>query len=129
MACGVGADDRGGLGKTVSLEHGHSHSAEEFLELDVQEGAAADEELHPAAEAFTDLLEENLVEEVYERLSPPGAACSAVVVFLIVLDCILDGEVEELLHGGAFLLDAGLDVLLEVSGKGRNGEHHVRTGL
>ena len=129
VALRVRADDRGGLGETVALEHGHAHGAEEALELDVQQGAAAHEELHPAAEALAHLLEEDLVEQGHEGLAPEGAARAAVVVFLVVLDGVLDGEVEEFLHLRALLLDAGLDVLLEVAGEGRDGQHHVRARL
>ena len=127
VALGVRADDRSGLGEAVALEHGHAHGAEESLEFDVQQGAAAHEKLHPAAETLTYLLEQDLVEQGHERLPPEGAAGAAVVVFLVVLDGVVEGEVEEFLHLLTLLLDAGLDVLLEVAGQSRDGQHHVWT--
>ena len=129
VALRVGADDGRGFREAVALEHGHAHGAEEALQLDVQQGAAAHEEAHAAAEALAHLGEHQFVKQVHQRLAPGGAAGSAVVVFLVVFDGIAQGKVEELLREAAFLLDGALDVLLEVAGQGRNGKHHVRTHL
>ena len=129
MAFGVGADNRSRLSEAVALEHRHTHGAEESLKFDVQQGAASNEEAHPAAESFADILENELVEEPHKRLSPPVQYSAAVVVFLVISNGIAYREVEEFLDGGAFGLDAVFDILLEVAGQRGHRKHNVRTGL
>ena len=129
MSHGIGADDGRGFREAVALEHGHAHGAEEALQLNVQQGAAAHEELHAAAEAFPHLGEDQFVKQGHQGLSPEGSAGTGVVIFLVVFDGVVQGEVEEFLRETALLLDGAFDVLLEVAGQGRNGQHHVRTHL
>ena len=125
----VGTDDRRGLGQAIALEHRHSHSAEEALQLDVQQRAAAHEKAHTPAKTLAYLLEDKLVEEHHQRLAPGHVQAAAIVVFLVVGDGIPDREVEEFLHLRAFGLDAAFDVFLEIAGQCRHGEHGVRPRL
>ena len=129
MSRSVGADDRGSFGKTIALECRHSDGAEVALKLDVEQGASADAEAHLATEGLTNLAEDELVEESHQRLSPKLEETSAVVVLLVVCDCVLEGEVVELLRGLALLLDSAFDCLLEGAADCRHGEHHVRMDL
>ena len=129
VAFRVGGDDRGRLGNAVALENRNSDGIEIPLELDVQKGAATDEELHPASEIFTDFREYDLVEQGDERFLPALEEATAVVIFLIVGNGKLESEIVELLDSRAGLPDTGLYVLLEVAGKSRNREHDVRSDL
>ncbi len=126
---GVGADDGRGFREAVTLEHGHAYGAEEALQLNVQQGAAAHEEFHAAAKALAYLGEHQFVKEGNQGLSPEGAAGAGIVVFLVVFDGVVQGKVEEFLRETAFLLDGAFDVFLEVAGQGRHGKHHVRAYL
>ena len=129
MARSIRANDRGGLRKAVALEHRHTHSAEILLEFDVEQGATSHKELHPASEIIPHSLEYELVEEPHQRLPPAYVQAAAVVVLLVVLHCVVKGEVVEFLHGRALCPDCGLYALLEVAGYGRDREHNHRTGL
>ena len=129
MSGSVGTDDRSRLGKTIALEGRHSDCAEVALKIDVEQSASADAEAHLATEGLTNLAEYELVEQSHKRLSPKLEETSAVVVLLVVCDCVLEGEVVELLRGLALLLDSAFDCLLEGAADCRHGEHHVRMDL
>ena len=101
VAFRVGGDDRGRLGDAVALENRNSDGIEIPLELDVQKGAATDEELHPASEIFTDFREYDLVEQGDERFLPALEEATAVVIFLIVGNGKLESEIVELLDSRA----------------------------
>ena len=129
MTGGVGADDGRRFREAVSLEHRHADGTEETLEFNIKQGAAAYEELHPPAETFADRLEKDLVEKGHERLAPAHRQAAPVVVFLIIGNGIAHREVEEFLHRRALGLDAGLDILFEITCERGHGQHHMRTGL
>ena len=70
----VAGDHGSGFGQPIALEHGDAQGVEELLKLDVEQGAAADEKLEPAAEILPDLAEQELVVEGEERLFQPVQA-------------------------------------------------------
>ncbi len=125
----VGGDDGGGLGQSVALEHGDAEGVEEALELDVEQGPAADEELEAAAEVLPDLGEQELVVKGQERFLQLFQAEAAVPALGVVVVGQGQGPLEEGLDLGAFLADAFLDVLAEVLGQGGNAEEEVGPDL
>ena len=118
----VGRDDRRGLGQPVALEHGNAQGVEEPLELDVEQGPAADEELETAAEILPDLAEDELVVEGIEGLLQSLQAAALVPSLGVVVDGELQGLAEEGLDLGPLVADAFLDILPEVLGQSRHAQ-------
>ena len=125
----IGADHRSGLRQPVSLEYRHADSVEIFLELDVEQGAAADEELEASAEALAYLREHELVDKGDYGLAPPllPAGLPGIVIFSVVGYRLLETYIIQLLGERAALPDGLLEILLEVLGERGHGKHHVGT--
>ena len=123
----VGADDRRSLTQTVTLEHGNTDSVVITLQLDVEQRATAHEEQHTATQTLTHCLENQFVEQSHQRTFPQLTQTALVPVFLVVLDVQLQRVVVQRLHFRAFLLDARLDILLEITRQRGHTQHHVRT--
>ena len=125
----VGRDDGRRLRESVSLKHRDADGVEEALELRIEQGAPADEELHAAAERLADLAEQQGVEDADHRgeQDPPSAAPAVSV--LIVDIGRAERQAEEPLRETALGAYRALDVLAEVLGQRRHRQQEVRLHL
>jgi len=125
----IGGDDGSGLAEAVALEHRDTDGVEEALQLDIEEGAAADEEFEPSAEILAHFFKEDLVVEQQQRFVDGAPAPAAVQAEAVVGIGRLEGLVEERFHLCALLADPLLNVLAEVLRQGGDAEQKDRPGL
>ena len=108
------------------MEHRDADCIVVSLEVDVQKGAAANEEAHPSSEGLTYTFENEFVKKADKRLSPERTFRSLIVTLFVIDDCILESHVVEFLHHRALGFDAGLDGLLETLCERRHRKHDGR---
>ena len=125
----IGTNDGSCFRQTVSLEHRNADGTKITLKFDIQQGAAAYEELHPPAEPFAYILENELVKKFDERLFPALRPAAGIVILLIIGNGQPEGELVQFLHFGAFLTHARFDVFAEIACQRRHRKHHHRTNL
>ena len=118
MTIRVRTDDWGRLAQTITLEHRHSYRAEITLQLNVQQRTTTYKEAHSAAKTFANGLEDKLVKQ-FNQWPTPCLPTTTIPIFLIIFNRIVERKLIQALYGLTFRLDAGLNVLAEVTGEGR----------
>ena len=122
----IGRDDRSCLRETVALIHRNAYRIVIPLKIDVEQCPSTDEEFHLASESLAHLFENQFVEQGHKRFFPALFETALVVTLLVVGNCKVQGIIVKFLHFRAFGLDSGLDILLEILGKGRDTQHYSR---
>ena len=125
----VSRDNRCSLRQAVALQHRHTHSVEESLQLRVEQRSTAYEEFYVATKSLAHLLKENLIEQCHKRFQHKTPALALCVAILVILVGNLQCKLKELFDLWSLLVNRSLDILAEILCQRRNGQQYMRLNL
>src|SRR3972149_9873904 len=126
---GVGGNDGGWFGESVSVIHGDPDGVEESLEFDIEHCSSPDHEVDASAKACPNLLEDQYVAQHVKRVHRFSLRLSSVppvaVMFIRNLQCFAEQSLDDC----PLFTYSFFNVLAEILCEGRNAEKKMRTNF